>query len=146
MYSAGNPWGGTMEIANGGETTEDERSRNLTTEWDRASISHQYQNHGHLDETQQSWLLGPPEDKKKNKYVDLGCVVCSRKLLKWIMWLFLGAFFIIALPIIIAKSVPKHKHHSPPPDQYSVALHKALMFFNAQKCTQPSLSLSLLIF
>ncbi|KAI8555974.1 hypothetical protein RHMOL_Rhmol05G0217200 [Rhododendron molle] len=132
MY-ASNPWGGPMEIANGGDTTEDERSRNLTTEWDRASVMHQYQHHGALDETQQSWLLGPPEEKKKNKYVDLGCVVCSRKLLKWTMWLFALALLVIVLPVVIAKTIPKHKPHEPPPDEYTAVLHKALMFFNAQK-------------
>ncbi|KAG8065165.1 hypothetical protein GUJ93_ZPchr0004g39323 [Zizania palustris] len=56
-----------------------------------------------LDETQQSWLLGPPEAKKKDKYIDLGC------------------------------SIPKKKPHAPPADQYTEALHKALLFFNAQK-------------
>ncbi|KAL6997765.1 hypothetical protein U1Q18_007890 [Sarracenia purpurea var. burkii] len=138
MY-AGNHWGGALEVSNGGELAEEEeRSRNMT-EWDRASISHQQQQqqqqqYQNLDETQQSWLLGPADVKKK-KYVDLGCVVCSHKALKWTMWSVVGAFFVIALPIIIAKSLPKHKHHPPPPDTYTRALHKALLFFNAQKCT-----------
>lgn len=123
-----NHWGGSLEINTTDSATEDERSRNM--EWDRASVS--YQHYQHLDETQQSWLLGPPERKKK-KYVDLGCVVCSTKALKWTVYGILIAFFLIALPVMIAKLVPKHKHHPSPPDNYTVALHKALLFFNAQK-------------
>ncbi|KAL7212370.1 hypothetical protein ACSBR2_015119 [Camellia fascicularis] len=109
-------------------------------EWDRASIAHQQQqqqyhhHHHHLDETQQSWLLGPDDlNKKKNKYVDLGCVVCSRKALPWTLWSVMIAFFVIALPTIIAKYLPKHKPRPSPPDNYTLALHKALLFFNAQK-------------
>nr|ACT54547.1 endo-1,4-beta-glucanase [Dimocarpus longan] len=132
----GNHWGGSFEIVNNGDHphhhTDDEKSRNMD-QWDKASLQHsQSQRYHHLDETQQSWLLGPPEAKKK-KYVDLGCVVCSRKALKWTLWSFVIAFIVIALPIIIAKTIPKHKPRPPPPDNYTLALHKALLFFNAQK-------------
>uniref|UniRef100_A0A0E0KSB9 Endoglucanase n=1 Tax=Oryza punctata TaxID=4537 RepID=A0A0E0KSB9_ORYPU len=126
MYSA-NHWGGSFEIAADG-AAEDDHSRNM--DLDRGALSaRQHQ----LDETQQSWLLGPPEAKKKDKYVDLGCVVVKRKLLWWVLWTLLAAFILIGLPIIIAKSIPKKKPHAPPPDQYTDALHKALLFFNAQK-------------
>ncbi|KQJ83374.1 endoglucanase 12 [Brachypodium distachyon] len=121
-----NHWGGSFEIADG---AEDDHSRNMDI--DRGALQHQQ--HHQLDETQQSWLLGPPEAKKKDKYVDLGCVVVKRKLLWWILWAVLGAFVLIGLPIIIAKSIPKKKPHAPPPDKYTDALHKALLFFNAQK-------------
>uniref|UniRef100_A0A0E0PB19 Endoglucanase n=1 Tax=Oryza rufipogon TaxID=4529 RepID=A0A0E0PB19_ORYRU len=126
MYSA-NHWGGSFEIAADG-AAEDDHSRNM--DLDRGALSaRQHQ----LDETQQSWLLGPPEAKKKDKYVDLGCVVVKRKLLWWVLWTLLAAFILIGLPVIIAKSIPKKKPHAPPPDQYTDALHKALLFFNAQK-------------
>ncbi|THF96366.1 hypothetical protein TEA_011993 [Camellia sinensis var. sinensis] len=121
MYSS-NHWGGTLEISNGrGESmTEDQQQQ-------------QQYHHHHLDETQQSWLLGPDDlNKKKNKYVDLGCVVCSRKALRWTLWSVVIAFFVIALPIIIAKYLPKHKPRPSPPDNYTLALHKALLFFNAR--------------
>uniref|UniRef100_A0A1D1XZN2 Endoglucanase n=1 Tax=Anthurium amnicola TaxID=1678845 RepID=A0A1D1XZN2_9ARAE len=122
MHS-GNNWGGSFEIHG---DTEDEHSRNM--DLDRAALSRP------LDETQQSWLLGPQDTShKKDKYVDLGCVVCKRKVVRWALWTVVVAFFVIALPIIIVKSLPKHKPSVPPPDSYSVALHKALMFFNAQK-------------
>ncbi|CAI9090772.1 OLC1v1025610C2 [Oldenlandia corymbosa var. corymbosa] len=126
-----NHWGGSFEINSGDHQslTEDEKSRNM--EWDRASVSHQ-QHYQHLDETQQSWLLGPPE-KKKKKYVDLGCVVCSTKALKWTAYGILIAFFLIGLPVMIVKLVPKHKEKPPVPDNYTLALNKALLFFNAQK-------------
>ena len=103
------PWGGPLEISNADSAPDDDRSRDL----DRAALTRQ------LDETQQSWLLAGPGDqagKKKKKYVDLGCVVLDRKI-------FIG--FIM----MIVKLVP-HKR-PPPPDQYTQALHKALMFFNA---------------
>jgi len=121
-----NHWGGSFEIADG---AEDDHSRNMDI--DRGALQHQQ--HHQLDETQQSWLLGPPEAKKKDKYLDLGCVVVKRKLLWWILWAVLGAFVLIGVPIIIAKSIPKKKPHAPPPDKYTEALHKALLFFNAQK-------------
>ncbi|WOL01301.1 hypothetical protein Cni_G10017 [Canna indica] len=120
-----NQWGGSFEIATD-PTTDDEHSRNM--DLDRAALSRQ-----NLDETQQSWLLGPQEAKKKDRYVDLGCVVVKRKLLKWAFYALLLAFLLIGVPVIIAKSIPKHKKPPPPPDQYTQALHKALMFFNAQK-------------
>ncbi|XP_051119829.1 endoglucanase 12 [Andrographis paniculata] len=123
-----NHWGGSLEIHESTAAADDEKSRNM--DWDRASISH----HSNLDETQQSWLLGPSEkDKKKKKYVDFGCVVCSRTAVKWTVWTVVAAFVVIALPIIIAKSIPKHRHRPPPPDNYSRALSKALLFFDAQK-------------
>ena len=122
------PWGGSLEISNADSATDDDRSRNLQ-DYDRAALSRQQ-----LDETQQSWLLGPQEAKKKDKYVDLGCMVVKRKVLKWTFYAVLIAFVVIGVPITIAKSIPKHKKAPPPPDRYTEALHKALMFFNAQKC------------
>ncbi|KAG5240067.1 endoglucanase [Salix suchowensis] len=128
MHSA-NHWGGSFEIYSGAEsTTDDEKSRNI--EWDKAALQPQ---HHHLDETQQSWLLYPQETKKK-KYVDLGCVSCSHKALKWTLYAFVFALLVIALPTILAKTLPKHKSKPPPADNYTIALQKALLFFNAQKC------------
>ncbi|KAL3523239.1 hypothetical protein ACH5RR_016073 [Cinchona calisaya] len=124
-----NHWGGSLEMSATDLATDDDRSRNM--EWDRASVSYQ-QHYQHLDETQQSWLLGPPERKKK-KYVDLGCIVCSTKAIKWTVYGILFVAFVIVLPVLIAKLVPKHKHPPSPPDNYTLALHKALLFFNAQK-------------
>ncbi|XP_015873595.2 endoglucanase 12 [Ziziphus jujuba] len=139
----GNHWGGSFELSNTGNNAEDDdhhRNNGTSEDWDRASLYHRQQsnldldhNHQHqLNDTQRSWLLGPP-DVKKTKYVDLGCIICSRKALKWSILSFVIAFMVIALPIIIVKAIPKHKSHPPPPDNYTLALHKALLFFNAQK-------------
>jgi len=130
MHSA-NHWGGSFEIAADG--TDDEHSRNL--DLDRAALSRQQHP---LDETQQSWLLGPQEGGKKDKYVDLGCIIVKRKLLKWAFWTVLVAFIVIGIPVIVVKTLPKHRQPPPPPDEYSKALHKALMFFNAQRCKHAS--------
>ncbi|XP_031389729.1 endoglucanase 12 [Punica granatum] len=129
-----NHWGGSFEIndANSNHNTDYDRSREM--DWvDRAALPPPGHHH-ELDETQQSWLLGSQDQKKKkSKYVDLGCMVCSRKALKYTLWAVAAAFFLIALPIIIAKSIPGRKSRPPPPDNYTVALQKALLFFNAQK-------------
>ncbi|XP_068666810.1 endoglucanase 12-like [Aristolochia californica] len=121
---AANHWGGTFEIH--ADSGADE-SRNM--DLDRAALAHSR----HLNETQQSWLLGPQSKKDKNKYIDFGCFVCSRKAVKWTLWSIAITLFFIVLPIIIVKAIPKHHKPPPPPDNYTLALHKALMFFNAQK-------------
>ncbi|KAH0716109.1 hypothetical protein KY284_009014 [Solanum tuberosum] len=141
MYS--NHWGGALEIATttGGESTTDDDNRSRNIDLDRASVNQlqRYDNYDrstqssrNLDETQQSWLLGPPE-KKKKKYVDLGCIICSRKALKYTFIGIIVAFAVIALPTIVVKVWPKHKSQPSLPDNYTFALHKALMFFDAQK-------------
>ncbi|XP_076901953.1 endoglucanase 25-like [Bidens hawaiensis] len=121
MYGR-DPWGGPLEINNAESGTESERSRNLY-DLDKARP---------LDETQQSWLLGPGEEKKR-KYVDLGCIIVSRKMFVWTLGLMLAAGFIAGFVALIVKTVPRHHKHPPPPDNYTLALGKALNFFNAQK-------------
>jgi hypothetical protein len=121
------PWGGPLEISNADSATDDDRSRDL----DRAALMRQ------LDETQQSWLLAGPGDqagKKKKRYVDLGCVVVDRKIFMWTVGTILGVGLFIGFVMMIVKLVPHKKPPPPPPDQYTQALHKALMFFNAQRC------------
>lgn len=149
-----NHWGGSFELSNNdinGTTsaaTDHNQYETSTMEWeDKGAASRRHhmmnnQNQSDLDEMQQSWLLGPedPMKKRKKEYVDLGCVVCKRKILKWSIIAILVVFFVVALPITITKSLPKHAHQTAPPDNYTLALHKALVFFNAQKCTS-SLSL-----
>ncbi|KAL8161566.1 hypothetical protein V2J09_013055 [Rumex salicifolius] len=120
-------WGGPLEIA-ADSATDDDRSRNLQ-DYDRAALSSSRQ----LDETQQSWLLGPTEQKKKTKYVDLGCIIVSRKIFLWTVGTILAVGFLVGFVFLIVKTVPHRKHHAPPPDNYTIALRKALMFFNAQR-------------
>ncbi|KAI5054652.1 hypothetical protein GOP47_0029797 [Adiantum capillus-veneris] len=102
------------------------RSRNLENEMDRASFRK-------LQETQQSWLLGPSEQKKKKQQVDLGCMVCSKKALKYIGWTLLAVALLVAMVVTIVKLKPHHTPPLVPEDIYTQALHKALLFFNAQK-------------
>ncbi|GJN02455.1 hypothetical protein PR202_ga19807 [Eleusine coracana subsp. coracana] len=129
MYSA-NHWGGSFEIGVDG-STEDDHSLNM--DLDRGALSAR-RHHHELDETQQGWLLaGSPEAKKKDHFVDLGCVIVKRKVLWWAFWVLVAGFVLIGLPVIIAKYAPHKRHGPPPPDQYTEALHKALLFFNAQK-------------
>ncbi|KAK8525103.1 hypothetical protein V6N13_016087 [Hibiscus sabdariffa] len=125
MYGR-DPWGGPLEINAADSATDDDRSRNLQ-DVDRAALSRP------LDETQQSWLLGPSEQKKKKKYVDLGCIIVSRKIFVWTVGTLLVSGFLAGFVTLIVKTVPRHHHGKPPPDNYTLALHKALMFFNAQR-------------
>ncbi|GMH11425.1 hypothetical protein Nepgr_013266 [Nepenthes gracilis] len=134
-----NVWGGSFEVHRDPWEDEEEEKRK-DSDWDRASLLHHQQrlhggDHQRLDEIQQSWLLAPQDfqKNKKKKYIDLGCIICSRKAVKWTLWSLVIAFFVIAFPIIVAKSLPKHKSLPLPPDNYSIAMHKALLFFDAQK-------------
>ncbi|KAK4846814.1 hypothetical protein QYF36_022220 [Acer negundo] len=124
MYGR-DPWGGPLEINTADSATDDDRSRNLQ-DFDRAALSRP------LDETQQSWLLGPTEQKKK-KYVDLGCIIVSRKIFIWTVGTIVVSALIAGFITLIVKTVPRHHHSHAPADNYTLALHKALMFFNAQK-------------
>ncbi|KAM5574156.1 endoglucanase 25-like [Rosa sericea] len=126
MYGR-DPWGGPLEINTADSATDDDRSRNLQ-DLDRAALSSRP-----LDETQQSWLLGPSGEQKKKKYVDLGCVIVSRKIFIWTVGTLLVSGLLAGLIVLIVKTVPRHHHAKAPPDNYTLALHKALMFFNAQK-------------
>jgi hypothetical protein len=126
MYGR-DPWGGSLEINAADSATDDDRSRNLN-DLDRAALSRP------LDETQQSWLLGPAEQKKKKKYVDLGCFIVSRKIFVWTVGSIVAAALLVGLITVIVEAVPRHRHNHTPADNYTLALHKALMFFNAQKC------------
>ncbi|KAG1371418.1 endoglucanase 9 [Cocos nucifera] len=129
MYGR-DPWGGPLEILNADSATDDDRSRNL--DLDRAALSTSSRP---LDETQQSWLLAGPGDqaKTKKKYVDLGCLIVSRKLFMWTVGTIVAVAALAGFITLIVKTVPRHHRPQPPPDNYTLALHKALMFFNAQR-------------
>ncbi|KAG4906844.1 hypothetical protein AAZX31_20G054000 [Glycine max] len=134
MHSRNN-WGGSFEMSSSGEEVSGyEANNNHNKEWDRAALLERYHPQSQdLDETLQSWVLGRGEKSKKTKYVDFGCIMISHKALKWLFGSIFLAFIVIGLPIIIVKSLPKHHSPPTPPDNYTLALHKALLFFNAQK-------------
>ncbi|KAJ7520511.1 hypothetical protein O6H91_19G008600 [Diphasiastrum complanatum] len=120
-----NSWGGSFEISND-QSEETDKYGNLEHDGHLVDYSS-------MDRTKHSWLLG--EDKwKSNKYVDLGCILCSKKLLKGITFLVIVCMLVAGIIFLIVKTTPK-KHHVLPPseDNYTLALRKALLFFNAQK-------------
>ncbi|CAH8314186.1 unnamed protein product [Eruca vesicaria subsp. sativa] len=85
-----------------------------------------------LDEVKQSWILRPAVRKKK-KYVDLGCILISRKIFLWTLGTFVATAFLLGSITVIVRHVPHHKHEKAQKDNYTLALNKTLMFFNAQK-------------
>ncbi|KAK1373443.1 Cellulase [Heracleum sosnowskyi] len=88
-----------------------------------------------LDEIQRGWLLNPETDlsRKKSKPINLGCIICSRKAFKWTVGLVILAILVIGLPTIRTKSLPEHHPQTRQLDNYTAALHDALLFFNEQK-------------
>nr|GEW16184.1 endoglucanase 25-like [Tanacetum cinerariifolium] len=124
MYGR-DPWGGPLEVDSVNTDNDMDRSR----DFDKAALSSRRLE---LDETQQSWLLGPNE-KKKKKYVDLGCLVVSRKLFVWSVGMLLAVGFIVGFVVLLVKIVPRHHKDVVVKDNYTLALQKALLFFNAQK-------------
>ncbi|GAA0143683.1 hypothetical protein LIER_04306 [Lithospermum erythrorhizon] len=82
-----------LEMSSPDGTDKISTRRNLQ-EYDRAALSRQ------LDETQQSWLLGHGEKmKKKKKYVDLGCIMVSRKIFKWLVGCVVAAALVTVIVI-----------------------------------------------
>ncbi|RZC89919.1 hypothetical protein C5167_028986 [Papaver somniferum] len=55
------------------------------------------------------------------------------KIFVWTIGTILAAAFLTGLIVLIVKTVPRHHHPEPPPDNYTQALHKVVMFFNAQR-------------
>jgi endoglucanase len=122
-----NKWGGdTVQLD--GSVSDDDHSRASNLDgMDRASIRS-------LEETQASWLLGAGEQKKKKKGIDLGCMIISRRMCCVILSLFLFCGVVAGLGVLLAKTLPKHHKPHAVPDNYTQAMHKALLFFDAQKC------------
>ncbi|CAN8307657.1 unnamed protein product [Cochlearia groenlandica] len=138
-----NLWGGSLDAVDKDQIVaeEEERLKNMS-EWDRGALHSQRlaaeeeeKNH-QLNETQQSWLLAPQDKwkKKRQKYVNLGCVAVTRTSCMWTVGSIAVLFLVVAMPIIIAKSLPRHKSTPLLPDNYTLALHKSIQFFDAQKC------------
>lgn len=111
-------------MATGSGAEDDTHSKNPDV--DRASVKS-------LEETHQSWLLEPKAEKKK-KEIDLGCMVCSRKLFLILFVTTIAASSIVGLSVLFWKMTPRKHHHPPPLDNYTIALKMALKFFDAQKC------------
>ncbi|KAG0581416.1 hypothetical protein KC19_4G249800 [Ceratodon purpureus] len=86
-----------------------------------------------LDETQQSWLL-EPNNKKKQPRVNLGFgASCTRRCFLWSICIFLTCAIIVALSLVTWKFAPKKHRTLSAPDNYTIALGKALTFFDIQK-------------
>lgn len=107
----------------------------MNSEIEMVQVDETSQNRRTLDEIQRSWLLNPETElsRKKDKHIDLGCIICSRKAFGWTAGLVLLAILVIGLPTIITKSLPQHHPLSRQPDNYTTALREALLFFNEQK-------------
>ena len=127
MYGR-NPWGGPLEVY---PTTTDsintDNGLDRSQDFDKSALSTR-----RLDETEQSWLLGAKE-KKKKIYVDIGCLFVSRKFFVWCVGMLFAVGFLVGLAVLIVKIAPRHPKRVTV-DEYTVALQKAVLFFDAQKC------------
>ncbi|WOG84381.1 hypothetical protein DCAR_0103564 [Daucus carota subsp. sativus] len=134
MYSA-NYLGGTLE--NVGEshvnsTTYEDDHQSQNADRDKAIISRKSCT---LDKKQRVWLSDPETrfSSRKNKYIDLSFFICSRKVFKWTLVMVSLALLVIGMSITNEKSLPKIDLRPQTPEDYMLALHKALVFFDEQK-------------
>ena len=105
----GNWWGSGLFELGGGKIGVVDGRTSRDSEWDMSAVYHEQQlQYEQLTETQKRWLLEPNYNnkRKKSKYVDFGCIVCSHKAVKWSVLEILLAFCVIALPIIIVNTLP----------------------------------------
>ncbi|MBA0620806.1 hypothetical protein Godav_006480 [Gossypium davidsonii] len=125
MSERSNLWGGTFDI-----TLEMEDQSIQTGHrhyYDRSAYQSPLE-----DEVKQGWLLRPAMDmemkrKKKKRCLNFNPTVLIRTL---VVVAVLAGF--VALVAFLAT---RRHHHRPPPvqDNYTIALQRALMFFNAQR-------------
>ncbi|WCJ22284.1 glycosyl hydrolase 9A1 [Euphorbia peplus] len=116
--SVRNIWGGSFEIVPTAPSTAD---GDTDGHREREAID---------DEVKHSWLLRPEkinERKKKGFSNFFNGDIVFRTLLVVVV---LGG--VVALVVTLIKH-HHHPHPPPLPDNYTLALHKALMFFNAQR-------------
>ncbi|KAL0920094.1 hypothetical protein M5K25_009202 [Dendrobium thyrsiflorum] len=111
-----NQWGGALEIHD--ESPENE-------ELDRDLLF--------SNELSSTMFLAAQNQMRKEKYVDLGCIVCKLRFVRTIFLFSLVCLVIVGIPIIVYKSLVRHNQSSPPRDEYAISLQKALVFFNAQR-------------
>nr|GLL37525.1 hypothetical protein CQW23_20325 [Ipomoea trifida] len=79
-------------------------------------------------------IHGATDEERSRNLQDLDRAALSRrKVFKWSVGVVVFAALLVGFITLIVKMVPPHRHHNPPPDNYTLALHKALMFFNAQR-------------
>ncbi|GLJ16176.1 hypothetical protein SUGI_0270130 [Cryptomeria japonica] len=86
-----------------------------------------------IEETQKSWLLHPLDIGGSRKTVNLGFFICKKSMFANFIYTIFIAVILAGLVAAIVIFAPRKHHHSSPPDKYTLALHQALLFFDAQK-------------
>ncbi|XP_050204151.1 endoglucanase 9-like [Mercurialis annua] len=115
-----NIWGGTFEVNPKTPSDDDERE----IEYDRAAYRGQSE-----EQVKQSWLLRPDrETERRKKRVSYVNCMMVRTLLVGVV---VSGF--VALIVVVATKNGRRKHLAPGPDNYTIALHQVLLFFNAQR-------------
>ncbi|EEF47305.1 endoglucanase 25 [Ricinus communis] len=114
-----NIWGGSFEITPATPSFDDG-----DVDCDRGAYRSQSE-----EEVKQSWLLRPDKEterrKKRSSYVD-GMIIRTL----FVVVVLVG---FIAVVVTVATKNNSHWHPLPGPDNYTIALRQALMFFNAQR-------------
>lgn len=116
--SGGNVWGGSLEISSTAPLTD-------AGEYDRASYRPPSE-----AEVKQGWLLRPDKESEKKKKRNINMNYRS------ILTTLLAVVVLVGLVTIVVwvATRRRHRHRAPDADNYTIALHQALMFFNAQRC------------
>lgn len=128
MSERTNIWGGTFEI----NFFEEDQDTENDVYYNRSA----YQSPSE-EEVKQGWLLRPAtmessmESKrmrKKNRCMKIDPKALIRTLV--VLAILAGVVALVAFLVI------RSRHHRPLPaqDNYTIVLHQALMFFNAQRC------------
>lgn len=125
-------WGGSHSMRSTDLMSDDTQS---FSELERSMRTDEPPSRRILDEIEQSWLLEPQESKQnQSMLIDLGCIECPRRWFWWIVSGFWSCVVIIGLSILAWKLAPEGHQDVAAPDGYSLALRKALTFFDIQKC------------
>ncbi|KAK2649585.1 hypothetical protein Ddye_017074 [Dipteronia dyeriana] len=121
-----NLWGGSFEII-----PNEDQAVTEDGDYDRAAYRSQTPPLS-VDEVKQGWLLRPEREKEQRRKKKFTTVNMIKSL---VLYAVLAGLF-ITLIIVLVVVARRHHHHRPPPtsDNYTVSLHLALTFFNAQRC------------
>lgn len=126
-----NVWGGPFHLS-----PQEDQTTTTTDDLDFDRSAYRSPETQSEEEVKQTWLLRPNIERTKIRRKKFS----HGKMLKHLAGYAALAGFIT---LVVVLALRGSHHHRPPPvsDNYTIALHHALFFFNAQRCTSYSLLL-----